>query len=164
MTTFSYDDSALAAILDGSRSIALVGVSINPVRPSFYVARYLRLKGYRILPINPRYAGQVVLGETIRRSLTDVADEGVQLDMVDIFRRSSEAGAVVDEAMLHKDRFELKTIWMQIGVIDEDAAARAEAQGLTVVMNRCPKIEYQRLHGELRMGGFNTGIISSRLS
>ena len=85
------------------------------------------------------------------------------IHMVDIFRRSDRAGAVVDEALAHLLGRGLRVIWMQIGVVDEAAAARAEAAGLTVIMNRCPKIEYQRLHGELRMGGFNTGIVSSRL-
>jgi len=159
MTTFSYTDPEFREILDRTKVIAIVGVTTNPVRPSFYVARYLQLKGYRIVPVNPRLAGQCVLGRPILPSLD--AASGEDVDMVDIFRRSSEAGAIVDQAISVLPN--LKTIWMQIGVSDPEAAARAKAVGLTVVMNRCPKIEYQRLYGELRIGGFNTGIVSSRI-
>ncbi|MEL6218582.1 MAG: CoA-binding protein [Pseudomonadota bacterium] len=159
MTTFSHTDPEFRETLDRTKVIAIVGVTTNPVRPSFYVARYLQLKGYRIVPVNPRLAGQCVLGQPILPSLD--AASGEDVDMVDIFRRSSEAGAIVDQAISVLPN--LKTIWMQIGVSDPEAAARAKAVGLTVVMNRCPKIEYQRLYGELRIGGFNTGIVSSRI-
>ena len=151
-------DAELRAILERTRTIAIVGVSANAVRPSFYVARYLQLKGYRIVPVNPGLAGQMLLGETVYADLSDIPDA---IDMVDIFRRSEHVPPIVDAAL---DRWpDLQTIWMQIGVVHEEAAARARARGVDVVMNRCPKIEYQRLFGELRMGGFNTGIISSRL-
>ena len=159
----SYSHAHLRAILSGTRRIAAVGVSTNPVRPSSYVARYLAAKGYSVIPVNPVYAGQTMLGETILPSLADIPHDRDPIDMVDIFRRSEEAGRVVDEALeVLLDRG-LRTIWMQIGVIDWEAAARAEAAGVTVVMNHCPKIEYQRLFDELRIGGFNTGVISSRL-
>ena len=138
-------------------------MSKNEVRPSFYVARYLRLKGFRVIPVNPAFAGETLLGETVRPDLASLPEGLGPIHMVDVFRRSDRAGAVVDEALAHLLGRGLKVVWMQIGVVDEAAAARAEAAGLTVIMNRCPKIEYQRLHGELRMGGFNTGIISSRL-
>jgi hypothetical protein len=154
----------LREVLGRTRSIACVGVSKNEVRPSYYVARYLRLKGFRVIPVNPGIAGETLLGETVAKDLASIPPEIGDIDMVDVFRRSSEAGAVVDQALTHLMDRKLRTIWMQIGVVDEAAAARAEAAGVTVIMNRCPKIEYQRLHGELRMGGFNTGIISSRLS
>jgi predicted CoA-binding protein len=159
----SYSDDLLRRILARTRTIACVGVSKNEVRPSYYVARYLRLKGFRVIPVNPAFAGDTLFGETVWPDLASLPAGLGAIHMVDIFRRSNRAGAVVDEALAHLLGRGLQTIWMQINVVDEAAAARAEAAGLTVVMNRCPKIEYQRLHGELRMGGFNTGIISSRL-
>jgi hypothetical protein len=162
LTLPSYTDDQLRAILQRTRTIACVGVSTNPVRPSYYVARYLGLKGFRVIPVNPVYAGERLFGETILPDIASIPRAVGDVQMVDIFRRSSEAGAVVDEALAHLLDRGLQTIWMQIGVIDPAAAARAEAAGIDVVMNRCPKIEYQRLCGELRMGGFNTGLISSR--
>ena len=131
---------------------------MNPVRPSYYVARYLGLKGFRVIPVNPGHAGKMLFGETIRANLAEISEP---VDMVDIFRRSESVPPIVDEAL---EAFpNLRTIWMQIGVEHAEAAARAQARGVDVVMNRCPKIEYQRLFGELRMGGFATGIISPKL-
>ena len=156
--TESYSDAFLKDILTGTRVIAVVGVSMNPVRPSYYVARYLGLKGYTVIPVNPGHAGERLFGQTIRATLSEIAEP---VDMVDIFRRSEAVPGIVDEAL---EAFpDLKTIWMQIGVQHEGAAEVARARGVNVVMNRCPKIEYQRLFGELRMGGFNTGVISSKL-
>jgi predicted CoA-binding protein len=157
-----HTDDELRPIFRTTRTIACGGVSANPIRPSFYVARYLSLKGFRVIPVNPGLAGGVLLGETVYPDLAALPPSLGPIHMVDIFRRSDQVGPVVDAALAHLLGRGLRTIWMQIGVIDEEAAARAEAAGLTVVMNRCPKIEYQRLCGELRMGGFNTGIISSR--
>jgi hypothetical protein len=162
MSTNSYSDSFLRTILTRTRTVATVGVSENPIRPSHYVARYMSLKGYRVLPVNPRSAGKELFGETVVGSLAENPAEADPVQMVDIFRRSEEAGRVVDEAIETLLPRGLETIWMQIGVIDEAAAQRAEAKGLTVVMNLCPKMEHQRLFGELRRGGINTGIISSR--
>lgn len=154
----SYSDDLLRKILKRTRTIAVVGVSMNSVRPSYYVARYLGLKGYRVIPVNPGHAGKRLFGATVRASLSEI-DEPVH--MVDIFRRSEAVLPIVDEALeLFPD---LQTIWMQIGVENAEAAAKAEARGVDVIQNRCPKIEYQRLFGELRMGGFATGIISSKL-
>jgi uncharacterized protein len=158
----TYPDGLLRRALAETRTIACVGVSKNEVRPSFYVARYLRLKGYRVIPVNPAFAGETLLGETVWAGLASLPPEIGPVEMVDVFRRSDRAGTVVDEALATLLDRGLRTIWMQIGVVDHTAAARAEARGVTVIMDRCPKIEYQRLHGELRMGGFNTGIISSR--
>jgi predicted CoA-binding protein len=156
MTTYS--DQFLRDILRRTKTVAVVGVSMNPVRPSYYVARYMALKGYHVIPVNPRHAGERLFGQVVQESLTAI--EG-PVDMVDVFRRSDAVPAIVDEAL---DVFpKLQTIWMQIGVEHTDAAAKAEARGVDVVQNRCPKIEYQRLHGELRMGGFATGMISSKL-
>lgn len=154
----SYSDAHLRDILTRTKVIAVVGVSMNEVRPSFYVARYLSLKGFRVIPVNPGHAGKVLFGETVRASLSEI-DKPV--DMVDIFRRSEHVPPIVDEAL---EAFpDLGTIWMQIGVESPEAAEKARARGVDVIMNRCPKIEYQRLFGELRMGGFNTGVISSKL-
>ncbi|MGB0925830.1 MAG: CoA-binding protein [Pikeienuella sp.] len=157
-----YSDEYLKSILDDVKNVAMVGVSTNPVRPSFYVGRYLSLKGYKVLPVNPVYAGQSLFGTKIHKSLKKLRKTKEDVHMVDIFRRSEEAGAVVDEALDRLLDRGLKAIWMQIGVEDKAAAKRAEAKGVRVVMNRCPKIEYQRLCGELAMGGFNTGLISSK--
>jgi predicted CoA-binding protein len=158
-----YAQSELRAILSSARRIAAVGVSTNPVRPSFYVARYLVGKGYDVIPVNPAYAGEEVFGRRVLASMADIPPEAGEVDMVDVFRRSDQAGAVVDEALEVLLPRGLRVIWMQIGVIDHAAAARAEAKGVKVIMNHCPKIEYQRLFSELRIGGFNTGVISSRL-
>ena len=154
----TYSDAFLKEILTRTRVIAVVGVSPNPVRPSHYVGRYLALKGYRVIPVNPGHVGKSLFGGVVRGSLSEI-DEPV--DMVDIFRRSEAVPGIVDEAL--DDLPGLRTIWMQIGVEHAEAAAKARAAGCEVVMNRCPKIEYQRLFGELRMGGFNTGIVSSKL-
>jgi len=162
MSTPSYSDAFLRRILAETRTIAVVGISINEIRPSWYVGRYLDRKGYRVLPVNPRYAGESLFGQTVLAGLDAIPGAAGPVQMVDIFRRSEEAGAVVEEAIDHLLPLGLRTIWMQIGVADEAAAARAEAAGLAVVMNRCPKIEHQRLFGDLRRAGFNTGIISSR--
>ena len=154
----TYSDTLLKDVLTRAKRIAVVGVSMNPVRPSYFVARYLKLKGFDVIPVNPGHAGEMLFGARVVAGLGDI--EG-RVDMVDIFRRSDAVPPIVDEAL---DAFpDLQTIWMQIGVEHADAAAKAEARGVTVVQNRCPKIEYQRLFGELRMGGFATGIISSKL-
>lgn len=156
-----YSDAQLRDVLRRTRSVACVGVSLKETRPSYFVARYLALKGFNVVGVNPAYAGQPGFGGTLVASLADVP--GGPIHMVDIFRRSEEAGRVVDEALETLMDRGLQTIWMQIGVRDAAAAERARSRGLTVIMNRCPKIEYQRLFGELRMGGFNTGVISSKL-
>jgi uncharacterized protein len=153
-----YSDAFLSEVLSRTKVVAVVGVSMNPVRPSYYVARYLGLKGFRVIPVNPGHAGKMLFGERVRADLAEVPKE---VDMVDIFRRSEAVPAIVDQALEHLPN--LRTIWMQIGVQHDEAAAKAEARGITVIQNRCPKIEYQRLHGELRMAGFATGVISSRL-
>ena len=153
-----HSDSELIAILRRSRVIAMVGVSPDPVRPSHFVGRYLAGKGFRVIPVNPAHAGKTLFGQTVRASLSDCPPE---TDLLDIFRRSEAVGPIVTEALACLPA--LRTVWMQIGVVNEKAAAEARARGLDVIMNRCPKIEYQRLFGELRMGGFATGVISSKL-
>ncbi|MFK7835316.1 MAG: CoA-binding protein [Sulfitobacter sp.] len=153
-----YSDDLLKDVLTRTKRVAVVGVSMNPVRASYFVARYLGLRGYHVIPVNPRHAGETLFGAKVLGSLDEI--EG-GIDMVDIFRRSESVPEIVDDALgLFPD---LRTIWMQIGVKHAKAAAQAEAQGITVIQNRCPKIEYQRLFGELRLGGFATGVISSKL-
>lgn len=154
----TYSDAFLGKILKRTRVVAVVGLSANPVRPSYFVARYLQLRGMRVIGVNPGLAGQKLFGETVYADLKCIPDD---VDMVDIFRRSDAVGSIVDEALARWPN--LQTVWMQIGVENEDAAAIAQARSVDVVQNRCPKIEYQRLFGELRMGGFNTGVISSKL-
>ena len=154
----AYSDVFLRDILRRTRRIAIVGMSTNDIRPSYYVGRYLALRGYDVVPINPGQAGKSVFGCTVLGALEEIEGE---VDMIDLFRRSEHVPPLVDAAL---ECFpNLRTIWMQIGVWHKEAAEKARARGVDVVMNRCPKIEYQRLFGELRMGGFNTGIISSKL-
>jgi uncharacterized protein len=145
-----YSDAYLRDVLSGVRTIAVVGASPRPHRPSHGVMRYLQRQGYRVIPVNPFAAGTTILGESCYASLANIllADVG-PIDMVDIFRRSEAAGAVVDEAIALgvKPGVEpgVKTVWMQLGVVDPAAASRAEASGIKVVMNRCPAIEIPRL-------------------
>jgi predicted CoA-binding protein len=155
-----HTDDTLRSILRSTKVVACVGLSLNPVRPSYFVGRYLTLKNFRVIGVNPAIAGKPFFGETTYASLADIPND-IPIDMVDIFRKSDAVPDIVAEAI---DTLPiLKTIWMQIGVQHEETAQKARALGLNVVQNRCPKIEYQRLFGELRMGGFNTGIISSKL-
>ena len=151
----SYSDAYLRAILKSVRVIAMVGASPHWNRPSYFAMKYLQDKGYRVIPVNPQALGQEILGEKVYGDLSEVPEK---IDMVDIFRRSEAAPALVDQAIARG----AKIVWMQLGVRNDAAAAKAEAAGLKVVMNRCPKIEYSRLNGELAWSGVNTGIISSK--
>ena len=150
-----YDDAYLRKILRDTKTIAMVGASANWNRPSYFAMKYLLDRGYKVIPVNPAAAGQEILGQKVYGSLAELP---AKADMVDIFRNSEAAGPITDDAIKHG----AKIVWMQIGVRNEDAASRAEAAGLRVVMDRCPKIEYSRLHGELAWSGVNTGIISSK--
>ena len=155
----AYPDTLIFRILHEVRTIAMVGASPNWVRPSFFAMKYLQQKGYRVIPVNPGAAGQEILGERVYASLEDVPDP---FEMVDIFRNSEAAGPIVDKAIaLARDKG-VKIVWMQLGVRNDAAAARAEASGLTVIMDRCPKIEFGRLHHELSWSGINSGVISSK--
>ena len=150
-----YPDAKLRRILSTVRTIAMVGASSNWNRPSYFVMKYLQGKGYRVIPVNPGTAGQELLGETVYASLRDIPDK---IDMVDVFRASDAVGPIVDDAIA----IGAKVVWMQLGVRNDAAAAKAEAAGLEVVMNRCPKIEFGRLGGELSWSGVNSGIIRNR--
>ena len=150
-----YADAKIRRILSMVRTISMVGASSNWNRPSYFVMKYLQGKGYRVIPVNPGTAGKEQLGETIYASLRDIP---VPIDMVDIFRASDQVGPIVDDAIA----IGAKVVWMQLGVRNDEAAARAEAAGLEVIMNRCPKIEFGRLGGELSWSGVNSGIIRNR--
>ena len=151
----SYPDSLIRKILREVKTIAMVGSSANWVRPSYYAMKYLQKKGFRIIPVNPKAVGTEILGETAYATLADIPHP---VDMVQIFRNSEAAGPITDEAIaVHP-----KIVWMQLGVRNDAAAERAEAAGLTVIMDRCPKIEYGRLSGEIAWLGINTRVISSK--
>ena len=150
-----YSDDYLKTILSDVKTIAMVGASSNWNRPSFFAMKYLLAKGYKVFPINPGVAGEKILGELVYSSLNELP---VTVDMVDIFRKPIDAGGVTDEAIKHG----AKVVWMQLGIVNQAAAHRAEAAGLRVVMNRCPKIEFSRLFGELSWHGFNSKTITSK--
>ena len=152
-----YPDELIRGILNSVKTIALVGASSNEVRPSYFVLKYLSQRGYRIIGVNPGLAGQEVLGCPFYAKLADIPEP---LDMVEIFRNSEAASGIVDEA-LALDPLP-KVIWMQLSVRNDEAAARAEDQGVTVIMNRCPKIEFGRLSGEIGWQGINSRILSSK--
>ncbi len=153
----NYPPDYILDILKSVRTIAMVGASSNQVRPSYLVAQYLLGKGYEVIPVNPGLAGRELLGQKVFATLKDIPEP---VDMVDIFRNSQIAGAVTDEALALEPL--PRVIWMQLGVRNDEAAARAEARGVKVVMNRCPKMEYGKLSGEWAWVGGNSGLISSR--
>ncbi|WP_412048672.1 CoA-binding protein [Hoeflea sp. Naph1] len=152
-----YDNAYISGILQSVKTIAVVGASANDVRPSYFVMKYLLGKGYRIIPVNPGQAGKEILGQMTFARLADISEP---VDMVDVFRASDAVPGIVEEALKLEPL--PKVIWMQLTVRHDAAAARAEAAGLNVVMNRCPKIEYARLSGEIGWSGVNSGVISSR--
>jgi predicted CoA-binding protein len=153
----SYDNDYISAILNTVKTIAIVGASANDVRPSFFVAKYLIDKGFTVFPVNPGHAGKELLGRMTYFSLADIPEP---IDMVDIFRASSAVPAIADEVMVLSPL--PKVVWMQLTVRHDETAARLEAAGIKVVMNRCPKIEYGRLSGEIGWNGVNSGVLSSK--
>ena len=155
--TFSdrYDDLYLRRILRETKTIAMVGLSANWNRPSYFAAKYLLDRGYNVMPVNPAAKGQEILGQKVYGALDELP---VKADMVDIFRNSEAAGPITDEAIRHG----AKVVWMQLGVVNEAAAKRAEDAGVKVVMNRCPKIEHSRLSGTIEWHGIASGVITSR--
>ena len=150
-----YEDDYIRGLLRRARVIAMPGASMNRNRPSHLVMKYLQRKGYRVIPVNPRAAGEELMGETVVAALSGI---DAPIDMVDIFRNSEAAGPIADEAIA----IGAKTVWMQIGVRNDAAAARATEAGLDVVMNRCPKIEFSRLCGEPSSLGMNLGVIDAK--
>jgi uncharacterized protein len=155
--TLVYPDKLIRSILGSVKTIAVVGATTNTSRPSWLVMRYLRSKGFRVIPVNPAHTASEILGERVYARLADIPDA---IDMVDIFRRQEALAGVVDEALALDPK--PRVIWMQLGLRDDAAAARAEAAGVTVIMDRCPKIEYGRLCGENSWAGINSGRISAR--
>jgi predicted CoA-binding protein len=153
----TYDNAYIAGILNSVKTVAMVGASANDVRPSFFVLKYLLNKGFSVFPVNPGHAGKEILGRMTYAKLADIPEP---IDMVDIFRASAAVPPVVDQA-LALDPLP-KVIWMQLTVRNDEAAAKAEAAGVKVVMNRCPKIEYGRLSGEIGWNGVNSGVLSSK--
>jgi predicted CoA-binding protein len=153
----AYDNAYIGGILNSVKTIAMVGASANDVRPSYFVLKYLLGKGFSVFPINPGQAGKEILGRMTYAKLADVPEP---IDMVDVFRGSAAVPGVIDEA-LRLDPLP-KVVWMQLGVRHDEAAARAEAAGIKVVMNRCPKIEYGKLSGEIGWTGVNSGVLSSK--
>jgi uncharacterized protein len=153
----SYDDSYIRGILNTVKTIAMVGVSANTSRPSYFAFKYLLERGYRMIPVNPGLAGQDLLGQRVYGKLADIPES---VDMVDIFRASQYALGIVQEALALKPRPQV--IWMQLGVRNDAAAALAETNGIKVVMNRCPKIEYGRLSSEIAWMGVNTRTLTAK--
>ncbi|HEY4722130.1 MAG TPA: CoA-binding protein, partial [Anaerolineae bacterium] len=153
----NYSDSYIRGILNTVKSIAMVGVSPRDNRPSYFAFKYLLERGYRMIPVNPGQAGKEILGQKVYAKLSDIPEP---IDMVDVFRASEHVPAVVDEALMMKPR--PAVIWMQLGVRNDEAAAKAEAAGIKVVMNRCPKIEYGRLSSEIGWLGVNSRTLSSK--
>src|SRR5260370_3728753 len=150
-----YSDAQIRAVLERVKSIAMVGASSNWNRPSYFVMKYLQGKGYRVIPVNPSNAGQELLGEPVFASLREIPES---VDMVDVFRPARDAPKIVEDAIA----IGAPVVWMQLGIRNDAAAATAEAAGIEIIMNRCPKIEFGRLGGELSWSGVNSGIIQNR--
>ena len=153
----NYSDTYIRGILNTVKTIAMVGVSANTSRPSYFAFKYLMERGYRMIPVNPGLAGQELLGQKVYGKLADIP---LPVDMVDIFRAARYAPDIVREALALKPRPQV--IWMQLGIRNDEAAELAEGNGLKVVMNRCPKIEYGRLSSEIAWMGVNTRTITAR--
>jgi len=156
MVELFYPDALLARVLKSVNTIAMVGASTNWNRPSYFVMKYLQGKGYRVIPVNPVAAGQELLGEIVRASLSEIPEP---VDMVQVFRKPDAVPPIADEAIA----IGAKVLWLQLGVRHDAAAAKAEAAGLTVIQDRCPKIEFGRLGGELSWFGVDSGIISAKV-
>jgi uncharacterized protein len=153
----NYPDTYIRGILNTVKTIAMVGVSANTSRPSYFAFKYLLERGYRMIPVNPGLAGGELLGQKVYARLADIPEP---IDMVDIFRASQYAPAIVKEALALSPRPQV--IWMQLGIRNDEAARLAEDNGLKVVMNRCPKIEYGRLSSEIAWMGVNTRTLTAR--
>ena len=155
----AYSDERLRTILSRVRTIAMIGASTVWRRPSYYAMKYLRHKGFRIIPVNSGRAGDEILEQKVYGTMADIPD---QVDMAQIFRPTEEAYAITKDVIEHKDAKGIKVLWMQLTVRDDAAAELAEEAGLTVIMDRCPKIEYARLSGELSWSGINSRVITAK--
>ena len=155
----NYPDTLIKSILRGVKTIAMVGASSNSIRPSYFAMMYLLNKGYTVIPVNPGAAGTEILGQTVHASLKDVP---APVDMVDIFREAKYAPDIARETVAEKDRLGVKILWMQLGVISEEAEKIASDAGLTVIMDHCPKIEHGRFSGEMGWLGINRKLIDNR--
>ena len=162
MTKNILNDNELRILLKKINTIVMIGVSASPLRASFFVARYFVLRGVSVIPINPNYEGKYLWGEKVLGKISDI-DPNKRVDLIDIFRPSKEAPNIVKETIKYLKPLGCKTIWMQIGIKNKKAAQIARDNGMNVIMDKCPKIENQRLFGELRVAGFNTRIISSKI-
>ena len=155
----TYSDNFLAEIFESVKTIAMVGASPNWVRPSHFAMKYLQRKRFRVIPVNPNVEEKSILGEKTYPNLTSIPEN---FEMVEIFRNSDAASSITDDAIELAKLKGIKVVWMQLDVQNDEAASRAEKAGLKVVMNRCPKIEFARLYGELNWSGVNTNIISAK--
>jgi len=158
-TDLYYPDHTILSVLQQVSTIAIVGISNSWKRPSNFVMNYMQKKGYRVLPINPKYTGSTILNEKVYSSLSECSEP---VDMVDIFRPNNEIPNIAKEAVENKDRLGIKVFWMQLGLINMEAHQITLDSGMTVIMNRCPKIEFGRLSGELGWGGVNTGVVTAK--
>ena len=154
-TNVEYTDSFISSILNETKSIAMIGLSSSWNRPSYFVAKYLIDRGYTIYPINPKESGKKILGQKVYSNIKEIKDK---IDMVDVFRKSSDIDKISDDIITSNPKF----IWLQIGVINKKLANKASNKNILIVMNRCPKIEYSRLSGELGWGGINSGNIVNK--
>jgi len=150
-----YEDHYIKSILDNTKSIAMIGLSSSWQRPSYFVAKYLLDRGYKVYPVNPREASKKILNQKVYSSISEINEN---IDMVDIFRKSNDVDLIIDDIIKIKP----STIWMQIGVINFKAAKLAKINNIDVVMNKCPKIEYGRLSGELSWAGINSGVFHNK--
>jgi predicted CoA-binding protein len=154
-----YPDTLIKQILRSVKTIAMVGASGNDIRPSYFAMMYLLNKGYKVVPVNPGMVGKNILGQTVYATLADIP---APVDMVDVFREAKYAPDIAREAVAEKDRLGVKVFWMQLGVISTEAEKIAAEAGLTVIMNRCPKIEHGRFSGEMGWLGINRRVIDNR--
>ena len=150
-----YSDRFISSVLYKTKTIAIIGLSSSWNRPSYFVAKYLIDRGYKIYPINPKEAGKKILGQKVYSNITEIKDK---IDMVDVFRKSSEIDKIIEDILACNPQF----IWLQIGVINNKLAKVAANKNIPIIMNRCPKIEYSRLSGELGWGGINSGNIVNK--
>lgn len=150
-----YSDSVISSVLYKTKTIAMIGLSSSWNRPSYFVAKYLIDRGYKIYPINPKEAGKKILGQKVYSNITEIKDK---IDMVDVFRKSSDIDKIIEDILACNPQF----IWLQIGVINNKLAKVAANKNIPIIMNRCPKIEYSRLSGELGWGGINSGNIINK--